>query len=301
MIALLAALDAAGYAFTTITPASHARVAARWRGPGEGARDLFGWSRPVRAGTVPSPVRAAAHEAGVLTERDGLLASSVRVSRVDGRLFAHSAWPTEAADSVFLGPDSYRFADFIAANLPASREGLRVVDIGAGAGVGALAAAARLPGAALTMTDINPRAIELARANAAHAGVAAAFVETAGLDGVEGAFDVALLNPPYIIDADARAYRDGGGMLGGELSLDLARAAMARLAPGGRLLLYTGSAIVEGEDALRAALGETAADAGATLDYRERDPDVFGEELSNPAYATVDRIALIGAVFQASA
>ena len=301
MIALLAALDAAGYAFTTITPASHARVAARWRGPGEGVRDLFGWSRPVRAGTVPAPIRAAAHEAGVLTERDGLLTSSVRVSRVDGRLFAHSAWPTEAADSVFLGPDSYRFADFIAANLPASRQGLRVVDIGAGAGVGALAAAARLPGATLTMTDINPRAIELARANAAHAGVEAAFVETAGLDGVEGAFDVALLNPPYIIDADARAYRDGGGMLGGELSLDLARSAMARLAPGGRLLLYTGSAIVEGEDALRAALGETAADAGATLDYRERDPDVFGEELSNPAYATVDRIALIGAVIQASA
>jgi len=33
--------------------------------------------------------------------------------------------------------------------------------------------------------------------------------------------------------------------------------------------------------------------ASATI-YRELDPDVFGEELERPAYARVERIAVIG-------
>jgi len=301
MKALLAALDGAGYEFTTITPASHARVAARWRGLGEGMRDLFGWSRAVDPESIDAGVIAAAREVGVLDERDAGVASQVRVSRVCGRLFAHSAWPTDAKDSVFLGPDSYRFAAFIAANLPTARQRLQIVDIGTGAGVGAVIAADRLQKARVTTTDVNAKALDFACANAAHAGVEAAFVEASGLDGIDGAFDLALLNPPYIIDGDARAYRDGGGILGAELSLDLAREAVGKLASGGRLLLYTGSAIVDGKDALRAALGETAREAGARLDYRELDPDVFGEELDNPAYAGVERIALVGAVLQAKA
>jgi hypothetical protein len=32
------------------------------------------------------------------------------------------------------------------------------------------------------------------------------------------------------------------------------------------------------------------------VDYRELDPDVFGEDLDEPAYAQVERIALVGAV-----
>ena len=66
-----------------------------------------------------------------------------------------------------------------------------------------------------------------------------------------------------------------------------------RLTLGGRLLLYTGSAIVDGRDDLRDALAAAIPDAGCTLDYRELDPDVFGEELERPEYAEVDRIAAI--------
>lgn len=296
MRALLGALDAHGYDFVTITPASHARVARRWRGLGAGVRDLFGWSRAVAPDSLPGAVLNAARVAGVLGEREGGVASSVRVSRVCGRLFAHSAWPTEAEDSVFLGPDSYRFAAFIAANLPEARSGLRVIDIGTGAGVGAIVAAERLPGAEVTMSDVNAKALDFARANAAHAGVAARFVHARGMVGVEGAFDLALLNPPYIADAAGRAYRDGGDMLGARLSLDLALESLGRAAPGGRVLLYTGSAIVDGHDALRSALEPAVARAGARMDYRELDPDVFGEELDEPAYVAAERIALVGAV-----
>jgi hypothetical protein len=73
---------------------------------------------------------------------------------------------------------------------------------------------------------------------------------------------------------------------------------MDHLKPGGRVILYTGSAIVGGKDALRDALEGEAVRRGFRLDYREIDPDVFGEELAKPQYRDVERIAVIGAVIR---
>lgn len=56
---------------------------------------------------------------------DGLFTSAVRVSRVLDSLFLHSAYPTTAHDAVFLGPDSYRFADLIVAQMPKLAPGAR--------------------------------------------------------------------------------------------------------------------------------------------------------------------------------
>ncbi|MBW8911885.1 MAG: methyltransferase, partial [Sphingomonas sp.] len=114
--------------------------------------------------------------------------------------------------------------------------------------------------------------------------------------GVSGLLDIALANPPYIVDSAGRDYRDGGSMHGAEVALDMAVAALGRLSPGGRLILYTGSAIVDGSDRLRAALGEIAANHGCSMRYREIDPDMFGEELEHPAYRDVDRIAIVAAI-----
>jgi hypothetical protein len=36
------------------------------------------------------------------------------------------------------------------------------------------------------------------------------------------------------------------------------------------------------------------ADRGASFDYVELDPDVFGEELGHSRYADVERIAVVG-------
>ena len=94
-------------------------------------------------------------------------------------------------------------------------------------------------------------------------------------------------------DSESRAYRDGGGALGAELSVDWARQAAARLRPGGRMLLYSGSAIVDGKDGLKAGLQQIE---GVSLQYREIDPDIFGEEISRPGYEEVERIAAVGAV-----
>jgi hypothetical protein len=68
---------------------------------------------------------------------------------------------------------------------------------------------------------------------------------------------------------------------------------MQRLNPGGRLLLYTGAAMVDGQDPLLEALKPVLRAAGWQYTYRELDPDVFGEELDTPAYARAERVAVV--------
>jgi hypothetical protein len=105
-----------------------------------------------------------------------------------------------------------------------------------------------------------------------------------------------IANPPFVMDEEGRAYRDGGDLYGLRLSLDWAEEAMRRLPAGGAMLLYTGSAIVGGRDGFRDALGRSAPALGFTLRYAELDPDIFGELLDEPAYREVERIAAVGAV-----
>ena len=98
--------------------------------------------------------------------------STIRVSRVHGLLFLHSAYPTEAEDSVFLGPDSYRFADFIARELGGRSWIGRTADVGGGAGVGALTAALGRQAREVVAHRRQPqRRCGLARLNAVQAGV----------------------------------------------------------------------------------------------------------------------------------
>lgn len=296
LLSLLEALRRRGYRFVTPTPATHARVLARPdRLVACDLADVLGWSLPFARATIDPEIMALLEAAKAVEQTGDLLRSTVRVSALKGQLYLHSAYPTEARDSVFFGPDSYRFADLIEAE-PGVAGGV-IVDIGTGAGVGAIVAATLCPGARVWMTDVNPKALRLAGVNARAAGVAIRAVESDTLDSVPGTIDLALANPPYIIDPAGRTYRDGGAMYGGQVSVDMARMAVERLAPGGRLILYTGSAIVRGKDLLAAALATLADATDCSLRYRELDPDMFGEELENAAYAEVDRIAVVAAIF----
>ena len=290
-------VQATGYRFVTPTPATHARVLAR---PGDGwagdLRDVFGWSRPFREGIVPAAMFEAMREAGAVAAVEGGWRSLVRFSSLDGLLIAHSAYPTVAADAVFFGPDTYRFAQAIARNL--DRPVSRAVDIGCGAGPGAILVARAYPEAAVFAADINGAALRMTRANAAVAGVAVSAVHSDLLSAIPGAFDLIVANPPYLVDPAERAYRHGGGPLGAGLSLQILDAGLDRLAADGTLVLYTGAAIVRGADPFReAAENRLASRVGAggafAWRYEEMDPDVFGEELEGGVYATADRIAAV--------
>lgn len=303
LASVLSLLRTEGYHFITPTPATHARVIARAsKTSARNMQDVFGWNLPFERALISDFLFSMLSEAGALEEVNGVLKSKLRVSSLGDDLFLHSAFPTTQPNAVFFGPDSYRFASFITAELPRLGAINRLADIGSGTGVGSIAALHATPDIAhVVTTDINQAALDLERVNTIEACTWGPLEPgswdarlTSGLDGVDGSFDCIIANPPYIADRARRAYRDGGGMHGGELSLKWTQLAADRLKQGGAFLLYTGSAIVDGEDLLQAKLLNAL--KGFDVTYEEIDPDVFGEELEREDYADVDRIAVVGLV-----
>lgn len=297
---LLGVLERCGYEFVTPTPATHRRVLSRSdKRAARDLRDFFGWNLPAQASLLPAPIIEALEASGALIrERDGALRSRVRVARLSGHLFLHSAFPTDDESSVFLGPDSYRFANLLMRELADVEGKPRLVDFGAGAGVGAIIAARQIQLSRVTLLDTNPLALSLAAINAAHAGLEVELVHGSALSEVTGDVDVVIANPPFMIDPDDRTYRSGGDLHGAQVSLDWSLEAAERLTPHGRMILYTGAAIMDGADALRKALEAELPRLGCGLRYQELDPDIFGEELLEPEYAQVERIAAVSAVIR---
>ena len=289
-------LKESGYRFITPTPLTHERVYQRRATPlAADLRDVFGWSMPFDNDLVPHALLEELQQADVVEKHAALWRSAVRWSSLDDLLFAHSAYPTTQSDAVFFGPDSYRFAQAIEAHLQQRFEPLRrAVDIGCGAGVGALVIARARQDAQVLAVDINPRALRMTAVNAELAGLTnVSAYHSDVLASVEGEFDLIVANPPYMNDDRQRAYRHGGGALGEQLSVRIASESLGRLALGGSLVLYTGVAIVAGADPFLAAVKPLLGSDAFGWTYRELDPDVFGEELTQPGYERVERIAVV--------
>lgn len=303
LLQLAIALRDSGYRFTTPTPATHERVNARPENAfARTLEDVFGWSRPFDPEILPPDLWQLMRAAGIAIPCGEKTKSAVRLSSLGQpgieQLFLHSAFPTVEADAVFFGPDTYRFAlaleGWFALQIASGGAPIRrAVDIGTGAGPGAIVSALHLPAAEVVAVDINEAALRFTRINAALAGLSNLEARISNLLGdVEGSFDLIVANPPYLVDASERAYRHGGGPLGAGLSLAIVDAALERLSPGGTLLLYTGVAILNGKDRFWEAVApKLTPDVSWT--YREVDPDVFGEELGGGAYASCDRIAAV--------
>ena len=293
LLELLRRLKSHGYQFSCVTPATHQRVLVR-RVSGElTLRDIFGWNRPFRPDQLDGDFQGLLRRAGALDEVDGGVCyrSGVRVASLADHLFVHSSYPTDSPNAVFFGPDTYRFVNFVTARLEESAEARTVVDMGAGSGAAGIAVAALMPSSAVTLVDVNPQAAALARINARAASVTA---EVTISREIPAGCDLVIANPPYMMDEGHRAYRDGGGLLGGEVALDWVAQGLRSLRAGGAMLLYTGAAVVDGTSPLLDALSKLCSSANASLGVTEIDPDVFGEELDKPRYADVERIAVFG-------
>lgn len=294
LVSLLRRLDAARYRFITPGGSVIGVNRKRRRTAPRDLRDIFGWSLPFNAADLDPELFALCERAGVLEPSGEGWRSLVRVSTVEGRLFLHSAYPPRAADAVFLGPDTYRFARMILAQ--ASAGARSVLDIGAGSGVGAVLAAARLPAARVVATDINPAALAMAAVSAEANGVSIDFRLADGAPPGES-FDLIVANPPFISGSGGRTYRDGGGMRGLEAPLAWARSGAQRLNRGGRMLIYTGVPIDDGgQDPFRTTLEQELPGLKRRLDYWEIDPDIFGGMLGRADYEGVERIAAVAAV-----
>lgn len=300
LVSLGKELQACHYRFTTITPATHHRVNGRPDGNGHRLERVFGWSRPFRPIDLPRHMLSLLEQAGELIPDGDRLRSTVRFSTLGQQLFVHSAFPTDAPDSVFFGPDTYRFARALrqaVADIP-SGTAFTVIDIGCGSGAGGLYVAALLGdrvGANVILADINPKALRYSRVNASLNNVPS--VRTVLSDvfsKINERGNLIISNPPYLVDRSARAYRHGGGALGFDLAIRIADEGVDHLYPGGRLFLYTGTPVVDGVDQFFAAVRPRLQARAYRYSYEEIDPDVFGEELGNAPYDRVDRIAVVG-------
>jgi release factor glutamine methyltransferase len=302
LVRLGESLRALGYSFVTPTPETHRRVNSRpSNAEARTLRDIFGWSRPFRRLQVPAPIFDLCSQAQVLMPAgdDGeRWTSAVRYSTLAGPtgelMFVHSAFPTDDGDAVFFGPDSYRFATLLARTIRSAR---RLVDVGCGTGVGGLVLAGRA--GEVVLADVNPRALALAAVNvelAGSAGVdhrAVTLVVSDVLAAVEGDYDLVIANPPYLADGPGRLYRDGGGTLGVDLAVRIVDESLRGLAPGGQLLLYTGTPIADGHSILAQRLQPVLRERAASWAWQELDPDVFGEELDRGPYGQTERLAVV--------
>ncbi|MFP5393077.1 MAG: methyltransferase [Gammaproteobacteria bacterium] len=258
------------------------------------AAGILGWSRPFRHNSATATLEQLLRDAAVIAPHEDGWRSTVRVSSIGEQLYFHSAYPTDADDAVFFGPDTYRFMRAVVGALATGDKPHRIIEIGCGAAPAAIALALRYPDADVVAADINDAALALAAVNAQLAGVAnVRTVKSDVLAGAQGDFDLIVSNPPYIADSADRTYRDGGGNLGADISLRILDESIVRLAARGRIMLYTGSAIVAGQDLFKDAARGLLEHAGLAFDYDELDPDVFGDHLDEPAYRQVERIAAV--------
>jgi len=129
----------------------------------------------------------------------------------------------------------------------------RILDIGTGSGCLAVIAAAELPLAHVTATDISKPALEVARANARRYGVAdrITFVESAYVGHAEAPFDFIISNPPYVTESEyqnlapeVREYEPALALVAGEDGFrdirQIVDIASRQLAPGGTALIEIG-------------------------------------------------------------
>ncbi|MEU3168778.1 class I SAM-dependent methyltransferase [Streptosporangium sp. NPDC006930] len=212
---------------------------------------------PVEARRVPTalPVEELA-AAGLVAVEDGRVTSAVHLQPWDAADAADAGGYVVSDRKVRPGdpalrPDHVVGAGGASANLAqlASRRPVgRALDLGTGCGVQVLHLAGRAE--EITATDVNPRALELARISWALSGITGVDARLGSLfDPVEDdRFDLVVSNPPFVISPAGRfTYRESG-FHADDFCRDLVRRAPRHLAPGGTCHLLANWLHVDGED-----------------------------------------------------
>jgi SAM-dependent methyltransferase len=170
-------------------------------------------------------------DCGLLVHDDGGVVSPLRLSMLAGMLVLGDE-PTAGGDAV-MGAGQTTTA-LCQASYPVAAVG-RVLDLGCGGGGVALCLADRAE--SVVASDINPRALELARHNAALNGIGSVQFRQGDLfDAVgEEKFDLVVAQPPFIplVDGASATTYLHGGRRGDELALRTLAGIPAHLVAGG--------------------------------------------------------------------
>jgi methylase of polypeptide subunit release factors len=146
----------------------------------------------------------------------------------------------------------------------------RALDLGTGCGVQVLSLAERAQ--RVTATDVNPRAIELARLSWRLSGVTRVEARTGSLyePVADELFDLIVANPPFVISPGGElTYRESGAE-GDDFCRDLVRRTPRHLNPDGQAHFLASWLHVEGED-WRERVGGWLRDGGCDAWVVERD------------------------------
>jgi len=134
----------------------------------------------------------------------------------------------------------------------ASKEGMRLIDVGTGCGILAITFALEIPGLEVVAVDLSPDALALARENAARFGLESriAFVHSNLLDQTDGVFRWVVANLPYIPTAELDTLQRevkhdpklalDGGRDGLDVIRNLVASLQTRLAPPALIVLEVG-------------------------------------------------------------
>jgi methylase of polypeptide subunit release factors len=181
-------------------------------------------------------------------------------------------------------------------NLTPTRPVGAVLDVGAGSGIQALAAARHAE--RVVAVDVNPRALAFTTFNAKLNGCGNIDCRHGSLfEPVPGErFDLVLSNPPFVISPDeALAFRDSG-LQGDTISREIVLSAAAHLEEGGRAIVLVSWGLAREqpwEEPLRAWVESTGCDA-LLLHYASHDPlrhaASWNEPLARDALAYGDAI-----------
>lgn len=199
-----------------------------------------------------------AHAGDLLEPRDAIAFAELLRRREGGEPVAQITghrgfWSLELAvtpDTLIPRPETELLVELALDRLPRT-EPRRVLDLGTGTGAIALAIASERPLADVTAVDASQAALDVARDNAADAGLSLRLLQADWFSAVAGeTFDLVASNPPYIADGDPHLqqgdlrFEPRAALASGPDGLDairvITRDAPAHLVPGGWLLVEHG-------------------------------------------------------------
>lgn len=194
-----------------------------------------------------------------IEEDSDQLRSSLRIVPFADLFLLTSPFDRTRSDFTYLSYDSLYFASFIDRRLRClSFRGDKMLDMCCGVGIQALMGS-RFCRRALGV-DINPRALHLARLNAAVNGICSSEFQTGNLfEDIGGRYDLILSNPPFIFaDRQFHAELDsyGGEPFGLGVTLKIVESIPDFLSHNGRAFIITRSPVVDNRDFLFTCLPE---------------------------------------------
>lgn len=168
-----------------------------------------------------------------------------------GTVYFHNREFKTDARALIPRPETEELVEWLLKNAAFPAAG-RILDMGSGSGVLGLTLAAERPDAQVTLADISPEALSLARENAQSLEIANAnFIESDLFANLGGqTFDLIVANLPYVPEADRATltrevmHDPALALFSGHDGMDLIRrfvpAALDHLVPGGWLALEIG-------------------------------------------------------------